>query len=83
MAWKDWNPELPVVVCGVENGVFTESGLGSQRFANFAEALTVFPDLDPTAHGGRFTQVFPGSPNAEGVTEARFETWAAQRFYST
>lgn len=79
MSDRVWNPYTSVVVCGVENGTLTESGTGSQRFKDLGEAQSVFPDLDPENNTARFTRAL-GNPATD---EMRFETWPANRLYST
>ena len=74
-----WNPHTSVVVCGVENGNITGSGIGSQRFTDLAEARSIFPDLDAENNTTRFTRAL-GNPATD---EMRFETWAANKLYST
>lgn len=80
MAWKDWKPEMPVVVCGIHHGEIREDGRGYQVFGSLAEAQAMFPDLDPEVNGKRFTWAMKG--NIDGQLCIRFETWAAYELYS-
>lgn len=75
----DWIADLPVLVCGVENGILTDTGLGAQRFGNLSAAKNVFSDLDIWAGSSRFTPAM-GNKLSD---ELRFETWQANKFYST
>lgn len=79
MSDRIWNPNTTVLVCGVSNGLITESGSGSQRFVDLKEALSTFPDLDSIKNTERFTWAL-GNPQTD---EMRFEAWAANKLYST
>jgi hypothetical protein len=79
MPERVWNPHTTVVVCGVSEGKVTRNGSGVQRYMTLKEALAVFPDLDPHRNTERFTCAL-GNPQKD---EMRFETWAANKFYST
>ena len=72
-----FNPNNPVQVCGVIDGKITSNGSGSMMFSNFAEAKKVFPDLDPSHNGKRFTWAMYGEKNA-----TRFDTWELDRILS-
>ena len=65
---------------GVSNGQITPNGEGWQQFSNLAEAKKVFPDLDPSINGQRFSWAMAGSVN--GKPAILFETWAANDIYS-
>lgn len=78
--WKGWDKDMPVKVIGVDQNRITPDGRGYQIFTNLEEARKVFPDLDPSINGRRFTWAMSGSEN--GQPEIRFETWAANNIYS-
>lgn len=78
MVKKLWNPNVSVIVCGVENSVVTSTGSGSQTFNNLMEAQDIFPDLDPKEHTKRFTWAMGDSEK----DVMRFETWKANELYS-
>lgn len=69
-----------VIVVGVQDGLITEDGLGSKVFGSLEEALQEFPDLDLDNHSKRFTKAFPQA--RDGISY-RFETWPANKLYST
>jgi hypothetical protein len=70
MAWKDWNPEMPVVF-GVRNGEITPEGRGFQEFESLEHARRTFADVDPEVNGQRFTSAIAGETN-EGRPRIRF-----------
>ena len=76
---SDWIANLPVLVCGVENGKLTDTGRGCEHFENLSVAKRVFHDLDIWVGGSRFTPAM-GNKLSD---ELRFETWRASEFYST
>lgn len=96
MAWRDWNNEMPVQICGVTvtfpddmpatpnledmEITFHEDGHGCEEFENLAVARLFFPDLDPEHSGPRFTWACRGE--LDGQPAIRFETRAAERMYS-
>ena len=78
-AWVGFDPAFPVTVVGVdETNNITSNGHGWKKFPNFAAAKAVFPDLDPNNSSKRFTWAMNGGDNT-----TRFETWEAEKMYST
>ncbi|WDF45375.1 PIN domain-containing protein [Chryseobacterium sp. KACC 21268] len=76
---EDWTKTLEVLVCGVQNGNFTDNGLGSMKFENIKRAKEVFPELDIYKQSEFFTAALGNK-----ITESlRFETWKANEFYSS
>ena len=74
----EWIENRPVIICGAEEGVITDSGMECQRFSSLLDAKMVFPDLDVWHGGERFTA-------ARGnvlCDELRFESWKAADLYS-
>jgi hypothetical protein len=78
MMKNKWNPNITVLVVGVMDGKITKNGAGAQRFADLKDAQTVFPDLNPTAHGPRFTSAL-GDPETDVM---RLETHIAYAILS-
>jgi len=81
---KELFPEyenIPVIVCGIENGVITEDGSGYENYKNLREAMIDFPDLHPNIQSKRFTWA---SKEGKGnnIIKLRFETWKANDIYS-
>ena len=74
----EWAMTLPVILCGVEDGEITEKGSGIMEFKNLEEARNLFPSLDLHNSSSEFTKAL-GDQIKEKL---RFETWAAQKFYS-
>jgi hypothetical protein len=68
---------IPVIVCGVDEGKITDNGSGYKDFDNFKSALLEFPDLHPKLNTKRFTWAM-----GEKGKKLRFETWKAYEFYS-
>lgn len=76
---EEWTKGLKVIVCGVQNGKFTDDGLGSMEFENIECAQEIFPQLDIYKQSKFFTSALGNK-----ITESlRFETWKANDYYST
>lgn len=69
---EEWNNQVPVLVCGVEDGKISDSGNGSMHFDNIKEARKVFPQLNLSKGSVEFTQAM-GARNF--AKELRFDTW--------
>ena len=81
MAWKHWNEDMVVKICGVNaDGEITLDGRGCCVFVDLEEAQTVFPDLDPERSSDRFTWAMKGRHDNQDCI--RFETDTAERIYS-
>ncbi len=81
----DYSPKfenIPVIVCGVENGLITSNGSGFEEFGTLREAMARYPDLHPELTTKRFTWAMKELKNGE-LTKLRFETWPAYQLYST
>jgi hypothetical protein len=78
--WKGWTPEMPVQVVGVTNHQVTPNGHGYETYPNLAAAQAVYPDLDPSVNGKRFSWAMYGK--VDGQPAIRFETWPANDMYS-
>lgn len=78
---EDFDPEAPVLICGVDEGGITADGTKSMEFPNFREASKAFPDLDPACNSERFTGA--GVDRTGGKLKYRFETLQAKELYST
>jgi len=77
----NWKPEMPVVICGVQDGQITTTGMGFQEFESLTAAQKMFPDLDPEKNTERFTWAFGGTK--DGKPRLRFETWSAYNLYAS
>lgn len=73
---------IPVIVCGVNNGKITDNGSGYKDFKSLKSALTEFPDLHPKLNTKRFTWAMKEIRKGK-IEKLRFETWKAYEFYST
>jgi hypothetical protein len=92
MAWRGWNPEMPVEVVGIKlefdddtdpkdaKLTIDPQGHGFEQFENLACAQLFLPDLDPEHNSKRFTWAMRGE--IDGKPAIRFETWEAERMYS-
>jgi hypothetical protein len=72
---------IPVIVCGVEEGVITSNGHGYENFASLSEAIAKYPDLHPELCTKRFTWAMKERQNGQ-LVKLRFETWPANDMYS-
>lgn len=77
----DFYFKIPVVVVGVESGIPTLNGGGFEEFANLNDALKKYPDLHPNKSTERFTWSMK-ELRGDKISKLRFETWAANDFYS-
>lgn len=73
---------IPVIVCGVDNGKFTDNGSGYKDFKNLKSALLEFPDLHPKLNTKRFTWAIK-EIKEDKIKKLRFETWKAYEAYSS
>lgn len=69
---EKWNTQIPVLVCGVEDGKVTDTGIGSMQFENIKAAQMIFPQLDIYKGSTEFTH---GMSARTFTRELRFETW--------
>ncbi len=76
MAWEGFSPDMKVIIAGAIDGQITKDGHGSQEFEDLAEAIEVFPDLDPKAN----TKRLPWATKHDDM--ARFDTWASYNVLS-
>lgn len=76
---KNFSPNAPVIICGVDESGITQTGLGVMEFENLAAALEVFPELNPAKGSKNFTWAMGGSHQGA----SRFETRKANDLYST
>jgi hypothetical protein len=77
----DFYFKIPVIVVGVDVGIFTLNGKGSEEFTNLHAALKKYPDLDPNKNTERFTWAMK-EVSGKRINKLRFETWAANDLYS-
>ncbi|QWT87126.1 DUF4935 domain-containing protein [Chryseobacterium sp. PCH239] len=76
---KEWCKNLPVIVCGVKDGIITEDGLGVMNFKDLDEAQKIFPQLSIKTETQDFTSALGNKINEN----LRFETWKALELYSS
>lgn len=73
---------IPVIVCGIENGKVTNNGKGYKKYINLKDAIKEFPDLHPKINSKRFTWAFK-EYKGDKIVKLRFETWEANDLYSS